>query len=64
MRLTQGSPPDLTLKAARNVKKTKPIRRTRNGEGSEGGRSTGSTDDSEPMKPGNGVEDKTLRTRK
>ena len=34
------------------------------GLGAEGGRSTGSTDDSGPMKPGNSVEDKTLTTRK
>jgi len=32
--------------------------------GIEGGRSTGSTDDSGPMKPGNRAEDKTLKTRK
>ena len=34
------------------------------GLGAEGGRSTGSTDDSGPMKPGNRVEDKTPTTRK
>ena len=34
------------------------------GLGAEGGRSTGSTDDSGPMKPGNSVEDKTPTTRK
>ena len=34
------------------------------GLGAEGGRSTSSTDDSGPMKPGNRVEDKTLTTRK
>jgi hypothetical protein len=34
------------------------------GQGTEGGRSTGSTDDSGPMKPGNRVEDKTLTTRR
>ena len=33
-------------------------------QGTEGGRFTGSTDDSGPMKPGNSVEDKTLTTRK
>jgi len=64
VRLTQGSPPGLTLKAAIDVKKPIPIRRTRSGEGSEGGRFTDSTDDSEPVKPGNSVEDKTLTTRK
>ncbi len=34
------------------------------GQGTEGGRFTGSTDDSGPMKPGNSVEDKILTTRK
>jgi len=34
------------------------------GLGAEGGRFTGSTDDSGPMKPGNRVEDKTPTTRK
>ena len=32
--------------------------------GTEGGRFTGSTDESGPMKPGNSVEEKTLRIRK
>ena len=32
--------------------------------GTEGGRFTGSTDDSGPMKPGNRVEEKTLRIGK
>jgi len=32
--------------------------------GTEGGRFTGSTDDSGPMKPGNSVEEKTLRIGK
>ncbi len=32
-------------------------------EGTEGGRFTGSTEDSRPEKPGNRVEDKTLRIR-
>ena len=32
-------------------------------EWTEGGRVTGSTEDSGPMKPGNSVEDKTLTTR-
>ena len=44
--------------------KTEPRRRTQSGEGAEGGRSTDSTDDSEPVKPGNSVEGKTLTTRK
>jgi hypothetical protein len=52
------------LKAAIDVRKPIPIRRTRSGEGLEGGRSTGITDDSGPMKPGNGVEEKILTTRK
>jgi len=34
------------------------------GQGTEGGRFTGCTDDSGPMKPGNRVEDKTLTIRK
>jgi hypothetical protein len=34
------------------------------GQGTEGGRSTGSTGDSGPMKPGNRAEDKTLTTGK
>jgi hypothetical protein len=34
------------------------------GEGTEGERFTGSTVDSEPMKPGNRAEDKTLMTGK
>ena len=32
--------------------------------GTEGGRFAGSTDESGPMKPGNSVEEKTLRIRK
>ena len=64
VRLTQGSPPGLALKAAIDVKKPIPIRRTRSGEGPEGGRFTDSTDDSGPVKPGNSVEVKTLTTRK
>ena len=34
------------------------------GQGTEGGRFTGSTKDSGPMKPGNSVEGKTLTIRK
>ena len=64
VRLTQGSPPDLTLKAVRDVRKPIPMRRTRSGKGSEGGRFTDSTDDLGPVKPGNSAEDKTLTTRK
>jgi hypothetical protein len=40
------------------------MRRTRSEKGAEGGRSTGSTDEAGPMKPGNSVEEKTLRIRK
>jgi hypothetical protein len=43
--------------------KTEPKRRTRSGEGPEGGRFTGSTEDSGPMKPSNSVEGKTLTIR-
>ena len=43
---------------------TNPTRRSRSGEGTAGGRFTGSTDESGPMKPGNSVEEKTLRIRK
>jgi hypothetical protein len=64
-RLTQGSPPALTpSKAAGGVRKPKPTRRPPSGQGAEGGRSTGSTEDSGPMKPGNSGEGKTLTTRK
>jgi hypothetical protein len=48
----------------RRYHKTVPIRRTRNGKGAEGGRFTGSTDDTGPKKPGNSVEEKTLEIRK
>ena len=46
-----------------------PIKPNREGEpeaglGTEGGRSTSSTEDSGPMTPGNRAEDKTLKTRK
>jgi hypothetical protein len=58
VRLTQGSPPAMAIEAI----KLKPHRRTRSGEGAEGGRFTGSTEDSGPTKPGNSVEDKTLTT--
>lgn len=34
------------------------------GQGAKGGRSAESTEDSGPMKPGNSVEDKTLKTDK
>jgi len=64
LRLTRGSPPDLTLKAVRNVRKPIPIRRPRSGKGPEGGRLTDSAEGSGPVKPGNGLEDKTPTTRK
>jgi hypothetical protein len=50
--------------SCRRYHKTEPIRRTRSGEGAEGGRFTGSTEESGPRKPGNRAEDKTLRTGK
>lgn len=64
MRLTQGSPPGLTLKAVRDVRKPYLMRRPRSGYGPEGGRFTDSTDDSGPVNPGNGVEGKILKTRR
>jgi hypothetical protein len=63
VRLTQGSPPVLLLMlpetTANRLDEETPKR-----EGAEGGRFTGSTEDSGPMKPGNSVEDKTLTIRK
>ena len=44
--------------------KTEPNRKTRSGEGGEGGRFTGSTEDSGPKKLGNSVEEKTLTIRR
>jgi len=64
MRLTQGSPPVLSLKVAYWRQKTDSTRRPRSEEGQSGGRFTGSTEDSGPMKPGNSVEEKTLMIRK
>jgi hypothetical protein len=64
VRLTQGSPPGLELNAAIDFRKPIPIRRPRSGKGPEGGRFADSTEDSGPMKPGDGVEDKILKTRK
>ena len=60
MHLTQGSPPVLALLSCRSAIKHRSRGRPRSGEGTEGGRFTGSTYDTGPMKPGNGVEDKTL----
>jgi len=59
VRLTQGSPPAMAIKAI----KLKPHRRTRSGGVCRGWQFTGGTEDSGPMKPGNSVEDKTLTTR-
>jgi hypothetical protein len=64
MRLTQGSPPALVPRLSSGI--IKPNRRgePEAGQGVEGGRFTDSTDDLGPMKPGNRVEDKILRTGK
>ncbi len=63
MRLTQGSPPavlsKIGLEDTNRLDEEIPKR-----EGAKGGRSTGSTEDSGPTKPGNSVEDKTLTIRK
>jgi len=57
-----GSPPALVLEVFNTIK----LSRIGNPEAVQdrGGRSTGSTYDSGPMKPGNSVEDKTLTIRK
>jgi hypothetical protein len=62
--LTPRSPTILEPEAADGT--IKPILEGRppKGEGVEGGRSTGSTEDSGPAKPGNRVEEKTLKTGK
>jgi len=57
-----GKPSCSGADCCRRRYKTEPTRRTRSGEGAKGGRFTGSTDDSGPMKPGNSGEDKTLTT--
>jgi len=62
VRLTPGSPPALEREAVASSIKPTRERRSRNEKGAEGGRSTGSTDDSGPEKPGNSVEEKTLQT--
>ena len=59
-----GKPSCAGIYSCQRYYKTKPTRRPRSGEGAEGGRFTDSTNDSEPMKPGNSVEDKTLTTGK
>jgi hypothetical protein len=48
------------LKLSKRAIKLRSRGRPRGREGTEGGRFTGSTRDTGPMKPGNGVEDKTL----
>ena len=54
----------LVLIIARGIIKPNRIGEPEAGQGTEGGRFTGSTEDSGPMKPGNSVEDKTLTTGK
>ena len=58
-----GKPSWSGVESCERHHKTEPKRRTRSGEGPEGGRFTGSTEDSGPMKPGNSVEEKTLTIR-
>ncbi len=58
-----GKPSCTGIEGCLRYHKIKPIRRTRNGESAEGGRSTGSTDDTGPVKPGNRVEGKTLEIK-
>jgi hypothetical protein len=62
--LTQGSPTCPVIVVADNNRT--PFRRgdPEARRGHVGGRFTGSTDESGPMKPGNSVEEKTLRIRK
>ena len=60
VRLTQGSLPVLVSIVATGIIKPNRIGEPEAGQGTEGGRFTGSTDDSGPRKPGNRVEDKTL----
>ena len=63
VRLTQGSPTGLVSNAVRDTIKLSRLGEPEAAKGSEGGRFTGSTEDSGPMKPGNSVEEKTLTTR-
>ena len=58
-----GKPYYSGIKVAGDAIKLTLIRRPRSSAGVEGGRFTDSTEDSEPMKPGNRVEDKTLTIR-
>jgi hypothetical protein len=62
--LTQGSPPALALNVVIGVIKPNRLGEPEAVKGAKGGRFTDSTDDSEPVKPGNSVEDKTLTTGK
>ncbi len=52
------------IDVAKGIIKPNRIGEPEAGLGTEGGRFTGCTDDSGPMKPGNRVEDKTLTIRK
>ena len=61
--LTQGSPPVLSSMLPEMTANRLDEETPKRG-GTEGGRFTGSTDESGPMKPGNSVEEKTLRIRK
>ena len=58
----RGSLPVLVSIVAKGTIKPNRIGETEAGQGTEGGRFTGSSDNSGPKKPGNGVEDKTLTT--
>jgi hypothetical protein len=60
--LTQGSPPVLAPKSLEGARKPNRRGMHQSGEGTEGGRSTSSTEDSGPEKPGNSAEEKTPRT--
>ncbi len=59
-----GKPSCTAVGSCRRQHKTDSIRRSRNGKGAKGDRSTGSTNETGPMKPGNRVEDKILEIRK
>jgi len=63
VRLTQGSPPDLTSEAARRLENQTDKENPKRG-GVRGGRSTDNTEEAGPAKPGDRAEEKTLRTRK
>ena len=52
----------MTAKVAAGVRKPSRVGEPEAAKGAEGGRFTGSTEESGPMKPGNRVEGKTLRT--